>query len=245
MTINLTKALAGEFSVYSNQEETLENYNEFGFHVEKNVFDTAACELLIKESHGLKGAQANDFKPYMMPHRENETFLSALKNEKIAYLIGKFCGGVPAGLQTQLFYCRPGTRGFSLHQDNFFVQAKFGAFVSAWIALVDTAPQNGGLIVYPGSHKEGLLPVRKLNLNVDPNQDPNANNEESVVPEQYQATNLTIPRGAVLFIHGHVVHGSNPNKSDANRYVLLSTYIKSGETFRSGNYAQREEVALA
>jgi len=181
----------------------------------------------------------------MMPHREDPTFLKGMRNSKVVEIISTLVGGEASGLQTEFFFCKPGTRGFSLHQDNFYVEAEYGIFASAWCAMTDTYFEKGGLIIYPGTHKEGQLPVQKLSLSNDPNQDPNANNEETVVPSQYQAVNVSIPKGAALFIHGHLVHGSNPNKTDDWRYVLLSTYIKKGSPFRSGRYAKREEVSLA
>ena len=238
------QALLGDFSFYTNPDEALKSYLEYGFHLEKNVIDSSYCDQLIEQSYELSAAKNNDFKPFMMPHRENPAFVDALKQNKIVEITGKLVDGKPMALQSQFFYCKPGTRGFSLHQDNFFVQAPYGKFVSAWIALVDTHPGNGGLIVFPSSHKAGQLPVRKLTLGLDAGQDPNANNEETVVPEQYAIENLTIPKGSVLFIHGHVVHGSNGNQTDKSRYVLLNTYIKEGEAFRKGNYAQREPIAV-
>lgn len=238
------KALDGAFSFYQNSEEAYANYQEYGFHVEKNLIDHDYCDLLIKHSNDLSAAKINDFKPFMMPHREIPVYIEALKNKKVVEIVGRLVGGKPVALQSQFFFCKPGTRGFSLHQDSFFVQAPFGNFVSAWIALVDTTPQNGGLTVYPESHKEGELPVRKLQIEWDGKQDPNANNEETVVPEKYSIENLSIPKGSVLFIHGHVVHGSNTNTSDSSRYVLLNTYIKDGELFRKGNYAQREPMQV-
>jgi ectoine hydroxylase-related dioxygenase (phytanoyl-CoA dioxygenase family) len=180
----------------------------------------------------------------MMPHRVNDIYLQAMRHPALVNIINRLVDGKAVGLQTELFYCKPGTRGFSLHQDNFFVQAPFGAFASAWVALTDTYAEKGGLIVYPGTHKEGLLPVKKLEMAKDAAQDPNANNEETIVPEKYQVVNASVPKGAVLFIHGHVVHGSNPNQTDEWRHVLLNTYIREGEEFRPGNYARREAVQL-
>jgi phytanoyl-CoA hydroxylase len=243
--MSLEQALEGKYSFFSDPKAALANYHEYGFHVEKDLLDPAYCDLLIAKSYDLPGAKVKDFKPFMMPHREDDVYLAALKETRTVAVINQLVEGEAAGLQSQFFYCRGGTRGFSLHQDNFFVQAKEGVFASAWIALVDTTPTNGGLIVYPGSHKQGLYPVSKLALGVDPNQDPNANNEESQVPKEYPRCDITLPKGGVVFIHGHIVHGSNSNQSDQNRYVLLNTYIRTGETFRSGNYAQREQTVLA
>lgn len=231
-------------SFFTNPEQAMAAYLELGYHIEENLFSDEECEKLIAASAELESAKSGTYRPQMMPHRQNEIYLEAMRHPKLKFIMDKLIEGNAMGLQTEFFYCKPGTRGFSLHQDNFFVQAPFGVFASSWIALTDTYPEKGGLIVYPKSHKEGLLPVRKLSLEKDTRQDPNANNEETIVPPQYQLMNARVPKGAALFIHGHLVHGSNPNQTDEWRYVMLNTYIREGEAFRPGNYAQRETVTL-
>jgi len=231
-------------SFFTDPEKVLEHYHEFGFHIEENVFDDAECAQLIEAAQQLDNAKNGTYRPFMMPHRVDETFLVAMRKPAIAKIISVLVGGKAAGIQSEFFYCKPGTRGFSMHQDNFYVEAKPGVFASAWCALTDTYAEKGGLIVYPGTHKEGDLPVRKLTLPPEAGQDPNANNEETVVPPQYKAINARVPKGAALFIHGHLVHASNPNKTNEWRYVILNTYIKQGEKFRAGSYAKRAEVDL-
>jgi len=232
------------YSFFTAPEKALEDYLTLGYHIEANLFSDEECEQLIKASHELANAKQGIYRPCMMPHRQNDIFTKAMKKSGIVQIISSLVGGEAVGLQSEFFYGKPGTRGFSLHQDNFYVEAKYGVFASSWAALTDTYLEKGGLIVYPQSHKAGALPVRKLNMAEDATQDPNANNEETVVPPQYTAINAAVPKGAALFIHGHLVHGSNPNLTDEWRYVLLTTYIKSGEHFRPGKYAKREEVRL-
>jgi ectoine hydroxylase-related dioxygenase (phytanoyl-CoA dioxygenase family) len=223
----------------------LKFYQENGYWIEENVFSDEECAALIEESKTFENAVAGTFRPQQMPHRANDIVLNkALRHPKIVKSIAEIVGGKPVGLQTEFFYCKPGTRGFSLHQDNFFVEAPFGVFASAWGALTDTYMEKGGLIVYPGTHKEGMLPVRKIEVDKDKGQDPNANNEEVVVPPQYKPINAKVPKGAVLYIHGHLVHGSNPNITQEWRHVMLSTYIRENEPFRAGKYAQRAPVEL-
>jgi phytanoyl-CoA hydroxylase len=231
-------------SFLTSPEKALADYHELGYHIEPNVFSDEECNTLIKASHELEDAKKGIFRPSMMPHRQNELYTQAMKKSSIVNIIHSLVGGQPAGLQSEFFYCKPGTRGFSLHQDNFYVEAEYGVFASAWCALTDTYLEKGGLIVYPESHKAGGLPTQKLNLSQDASQDPNANNEEVIVPPCYSLYNAAVPKGAALFIHGHLVHGSNPNLTNDWRYVLLMTYIKSGAAFRAGRYAKREEVAL-
>ncbi|OGT47433.1 MAG: hypothetical protein A3E83_01660 [Gammaproteobacteria bacterium RIFCSPHIGHO2_12_FULL_41_20] len=232
------------YSFKNAPEKALADYLELGYHIEENVFSHQECQALIKAGHDLDDAKNNIFRPYMMPHRQNPVFLEAMKKPFLVNTLSILVGGQAAGLQSEFFYCKPETRGFSLHQDNFYVEAAYGVFASAWTALTDTYPEKGGLIIYPESHKAGNLPVRKLHLDTDAAQDPNANNEETIVPSQYSLCNVAIPEGAVLFIHGHLVHGSNPNKTNEWRYVLLNTYIKSSEKFRAGRYAKRAKVEL-
>lgn len=242
--MNLEKALAGEYSFNQDPENAYNAYKEFGFHVEKEFFETDYCDYLIDQGNKLAQTRENNFKPALMPHKENSIFLEAMKHPKAVELIAKFVGGKPVGIQTQFFYCIPGTRGFSLHQDNFYVEADDNQFTSLWVALVDTNKNNGGLIIYPGSHKEGNLPVRRLQLSNDPGQDRNANNEETIVPSHIQSYNLTLAKGSALFIHAHVVHGSHSNLSDERRYSLLNLYVREGTIFRSGSSANRQPIAL-
>lgn len=227
-----------------NHKKILSDFNQHGYHIEPAVFTFEECDHLIAQSHDFENARSGSYRPQMMPHRINDAYLNALKNKKIVNLIEIFCEGEPVGLQTEFFFCKPGTRGFSLHQDNFFVEANYGVFLTAWVALTDIYPEKGGLIVYPGSHKEGLLPIRKICVEASVSQDPNANNEECVVPEVYKPVHATVPKGSALFIHGHLVHASNMNTTNEFRYVLLCTYIRAGEKFRVGKYAQRNVVQL-
>jgi len=223
----------------------LKQFNELGYYIEKDVFSAEECERLIAESKTLENYKKGIFVPQMMPHRANDIYLEALRKPEIVSTVTKIVGGKPVGLQTEFFYCRPGTSGFGKHQDNFFVEAPANVFASAWCALTDVDTENGCLIAWPGTHKEGLLPVQKVAAASNTWQDPNARNEECIIPQQYKPVNIEVPKGAVCYIHSHLVHASNPNISkDRWRQVLLCTYIREGESFRAGQYAQREAIAV-
>ncbi len=223
----------------------LNQFNEVGYYIEKGAFSASECDALIEESRKLESYEKGLYYPQMMPHRTHELYLRAMRNPKVVSSVKQAVGGEVSGLQTQFFYCKPGTRGFSRHQDNFFVEAPTGAFISAWCALTDVEIENGALIAWPGTNKEGMLPVQKIAIEKDKGQDPNANNEETVVPPQYKPINLPVPKGSAVYINSYLVHASNPNTSkDKWRQVLLSTYIRKGAVFRPGQYAQREEVAV-
>ncbi len=225
-------------------EEALARYQRDGYFIEEQVFAASECAELIRVGMELPGIKAGNHRPAMHPHRENPLFLDVMRDRRIVDTMRLLVGGQPSGLQTEFFYGKPGVKGFAKHQDNFFVEAPGEAFASAWIALVDVGPENGGLTGCPGSHKEGRLPVRQLNVGNVQGQDPNANNEESILPAGYQEIDLFVPRGSIAYLHSYFVHGSHTNRTADLRFALLCTYIREGEKFRAGQYAQREAVAV-
>lgn len=214
-----------------------------GFFIEPNVFDDNSCESIIKEAYKI-APKDQILSPLVMPHRKSDLFFSFMRHKKIVDLMTALLGSEISGLQSQFFFSKAGTIGFSQHQDNFFVEAKVGVLASAWCPLVDTNQENGGLYIYPGSNQAGNLPVvTKGNRPLD-GQDKNANNEYCDVPEIYQRLDIKVKKGSALFMHGNLVHGSDINQSDSCRYTLLNTYIVKGSEFRPGKTAQRKEVNL-
>jgi ectoine hydroxylase-related dioxygenase (phytanoyl-CoA dioxygenase family) len=231
-------------SFKDSPKQALALYEQDGYFVEPSVFSPSECAELINAGMKLPGILAGDYRPAMHPHRQNSVFLDAMRDRRIVDTMQLLVGGKPSGLQTEFFYGKPGVKGFARHQDNFFVEAPGNAFASAWIALVDVGPDNGGLVGYPASHKEGRLPVRQLNVGNIPGQDPNANNEETILSAEYSEVDLVVPRGSIAYLHSYFVHGSHPNKTNDLRFALLCTYIREGASFRPGRYAQREAVAI-
>jgi ectoine hydroxylase-related dioxygenase (phytanoyl-CoA dioxygenase family) len=233
-------------SFYADEKAAIEFFNTYGFHAEYDFISSAQCDELIQASAELQNGQNGTFRPTLNPHTESDNFLKVMKQPKLISLVEKLVGGKVSGIQTQFFFGRPGTSGFSIHQDNFFVEAKpADCFVSTWLALTDVNKENGTIFLYPGAHKEGLLPVRKLSGVAGVGQEYNASNEESIVPEKYAPVLVEVPKGTLIFLHSLVPHGSYGNVSGASwRQVMLNNYIKQKTPFRPGNSAKRHEIAL-
>ena len=217
-------------------------FNEKGYLILKNIFTEEECDNVIElaNNYNLK----NNYIPIMNIHETSDEILHFMSNSRIVKYIEEVFKGDALGLQTEFFFMPSGTKGFSPHQDNTYVQADQHCFVSAWIALTDVSSKNGGLIIWPESHKEEQLPTEANEDLPSENQDPNARKMKTVIPSKYKAISPDISKGSVMLIHSWLIHASNTNNSQTNRNVLLCTYIKEGTDFRAGNYAKRKSFEL-
>jgi hypothetical protein len=229
-------------TITADREKAYAAFMEQGYFCEPSVFSGAECERIVAASRQLPTALDGSMAPTMNVHKLGPPFLDAMSKPEILHVMDGLVHGRANGLHSQFYFTPPGRAGLGCHQDNYFVEAREDAFASAWIALVDVTPENGGLYVYVGSHKEGKLPVRTVGAEGKDKRQ--TVYEETVVPPGYAASDLIVKRGSVVFIHGYLVHGSHQNRSEGNRYVLLNTYIRAKEPFRAGRTARREEFDL-
>ena len=218
-------------------------YARDGFHVEHDLLSAAECAALRAAAAELSPEPRGPRAPVMNPHRAHPAFLRGLCHPALVAILERLLGSPVSGLQSQYFPCVAGTPGFTTHQDNHYVEAARDAFASAWAALDDADAGNGALIVYPGSQREPLLPVAQLPAaRPHATQAFNALRQQVPVPPDYEPCTLAVPRGAVVFLHGHLLHGSHDNRSTRGRPALLTTYIRRGASFRRGRSAGRGEI---
>jgi len=218
-------------------------YAERGFVVERGVLDSDTCARLRRSAEALPSFVAGDPSPANNPHRSHAEFLELLRMPAIVRVARELVGGSVNGLQTQVLYTVPGTPGFQVHQDDYYIRTTSDALVSAWIALEDATPENGGLFAYPGSHREPVLPVEDVPGAVPhPAQTFNGLRLRTRVPPNYAREDLDVPAGAVVFIHGRLLHGSHDNRSARSRMTILTSYVRQGEPFRRGERGQRTPI---
>jgi ectoine hydroxylase-related dioxygenase (phytanoyl-CoA dioxygenase family) len=221
-------------------------YRDQGYSVVEGVFSAAECLAIRKVAEQLASFRSGSLLPVMNPHREQPELLATVSDKRIVSVVRQLMDGTPEGLQTQYFFCRPGTRGFSAHQDNYYVRAGKDKFLSAWLALEDVQAENGALVVLPGSHREPVLEVREIPQPSTFGQDPNHNCQECVIDAHYPKVSVAVREGGVIFLHSHLVHSSNDNiTTDKFRRALLITYLAKGAAFRPGFIAQRAPFALS
>ena len=215
---------------------------ENGYYIIDHVFSDLYCDEIIELAKNLNYKE--DFVPIMNIHKSSSKIIDLMSNEKIINFIEKIFDGSASGLQTEYFFMPPGTKGFSPHQDNTYVRADQNSFISAWVALTNVNHKNGGLKIWPKTHKEKQLKLINNEEIECINQDPNARKMKTIIPEKYKMICPKISKGSVLMIHSWLVHASNDNNSSSERNALLCTYIKEGADYRSGNYAKRKSFHL-
>ncbi len=240
-------------------------YRESGFTVVENIFSSDECEAIVKvyekyAKDDFRGIMNLDrgYVEYGEEYRgvffeESELVKNALRHSQIVVILDALQGAETVLLQSMLLFKRAGTpyakQAWNPHQDNAYPQADYGMYITGNICFSDQDPENGGMYIYPGSHREPILPnIKVKSFNESPGTNPGHCVE---VPEQYKdkKTDLIMKRGSVLFLHGNVIHGSYPNNSlTRSRPMLLIPYgtkgISEGKNFISGNVAQRKEMPL-
>jgi len=108
------------------------------------------------------------------------------------------------------------------HQDTFYSNLHLTPSVSAWIALLDSTPENGCMRVVPGSHARGVLPHQELNT---PDNLLRRGEEILVRVEDSEAIDVTLRAGEMSLHHNSIIHGSRPNDSDYKRIGFIVRFV--------------------
>lgn len=143
--------------------------------------------------------------------------LDSRLNECLTALLGR----EPYAVQSMLYFKPPKARGQAVHQDNFYLKARPGTCMAAWLALDDCDEANGCMQVVPGSHKWPILCAQKADTKVS------FTNVTCPIPEGQEVRPVVMKAGDVMFFHGSLVHGSFPNTTkDRFRRALIGHYIE-------------------
>ncbi|XP_034942550.1 probable alpha-ketoglutarate-dependent hypophosphite dioxygenase [Chelonus insularis] len=116
-------------------------------------------------------------------------------------------------------HIKPPEKGapYLMHQDYPYFPHKKHTMLAVFLHLDDTTPENGGLAIYPGSHKLGPLEARTL-------YDDNKDAYHYVDPDRYPlsgATPISAKKGDIIVFSYLLLHGSYLNLSDRPRRMFL------------------------
>lgn len=176
-------------------------------------------------------------------HVADATYRSLATHPKVAGGASQLLDGPVKIVQTMLL-AKPaqGGQGIALHQDSHYLPNEPNTLMACWLALTDTDPENGGLCVVPGSHRDGLRSAHKNENTADhvswefeyPMRDPDGREWKKPMfsfemddLDPNSIVRLTVPRGGGVFFTGLTVHGSFANRSsDRPRTAFAVHYVR-------------------
>lgn len=166
------------------------------------------------------------FYPRMMhPHRHPELPVGPIAtqymlDERIYEALTALFEDEPIAVQSMFYFKPSGARGQDLHQDNFYLRVKPGTCMAAWLAIDDASPENGGMVVVPGSHRMEITCPEESDSTLF------FTSHHVRVPEGLHEESLDLKAGDMLFFNGSVIHGSYPNTSpDRFRRAFICHYV--------------------
>ncbi len=228
MTITVPTSLAG--------------YAAQGYSVQRDVLADAEVAALAAECEGLHarhlaGADPSDLRVVTRPSDGgapvpdridpvsdvSPMIASLVADPRVTALAAAALGEPVVPFKDKLIYKRPGTHGYTAHQDYTFwqeVPAGPDDIVTILLAVDAAGPANGGLSLYPGCH--GAHHVTDVNmrdwLKPGGGQTP-AEAVAGVAPETPE-----LAAGDMIVFGTLVPHESGPNRSDRSRCTLFLTY---------------------
>ncbi len=224
-------------------------FHENGFVVIRGIYSLEECAgfLVLLKSCAEEGFPAIHNIERDPP--EGKGLLQAeniYKKKEVVAVLDRLCGSEVVELGNQTLFKEAGSRwagqAWNPHQDNSYPKTPNGEYTTTNAFLSDADRENGGMYIYPQSHSEGLLSFKRI-VSYRENPQDNPGNIV-VVPEKYRdkKIDLEVLAGDVLFLHGHVIHGSYPNASPTRSRPLFSvSYVPRGTKFISGKNNKRRE----
>ncbi|XP_027629806.1 phytanoyl-CoA dioxygenase domain-containing protein 1 isoform X4 [Tupaia chinensis] len=195
------------------------------FFFEKGVFDERGNFLVPPEKSINKIGHAL--------HAHDAVFRRVTHSPKVQALARSLGLQRPVVVQSMYIFKQPHIGGeVSPHQDASFLYTEpLGRVLGMWIALEDATLENGCLWFIPGSHTSG---VSRRMVRAPAGSVPGTSFLGS---EPVRDNSLFVPtpvqRGALVLIHGEVVHKSECNLSDCSRHVYTFHLMEASGTIWS------------
>ncbi|MEM6356495.1 MAG: phytanoyl-CoA dioxygenase family protein [Pseudomonadota bacterium] len=151
-----------------------------------------------------------------LPHKQDPFFWQIIKRSGVTEVLNDLLGPNTTLLTAKLNTKAPGGgAAVEWHQDWAFYPHTNDDLLAFGLMLEDVTPDNGPLMVIPGSHRGPLLSHHANGVfcgAVDPD-DPAFAREKAVT--------LTGKAGSMTVHHARTLHGSAPNMSDRARMILF------------------------
>lgn len=205
-----------------DRTEIIDRYATDGYVVFRDVLDAQRVAEADRHVDSLL-TDHPDRRPEDLGHdlARNDPFWIGLVSEPSLVDIAEIFLGPDIALFATHYICkRPRTgRAVKWHQDGAFWPLDPADVITAWVAVTDSAPDNGCLRVVPGSHLGEVSAMRPVDG------DAVLSEEIAVEVDEDAAVDLVLAPGDVSVHHPSIHHASQPNTSDRWRRGLTIRYI--------------------
>ncbi len=170
----------------------------------------------------------------LMPVFERFSYREQLLN--IAEQLGQ---QEPSIAQSQYIFKQPEIGGkVNSHTDSTFIYTDPLSCIGAWVALEDAGMENGCLCAIPGSHTSPLQQQFVRNEEGTGTVFVTTN-EERIEWDDQKLVPLEVKKGALVLLHGAVVHASYANHSRKSRHAYIVHLIDLKSKWSPRNWLQR------
>ena len=183
------------------------------FREEASHLSASNDRLDLEDSHTPDNPRLRRIK---LPHTISDVFARLMRSDHVLAPVRDLLGK-DLRLHTSKLNMKSAEYGAAVewHQDWAFYPHTNDDVLAVGIVLNDVGPDNGPLMVFPGTHKgevfdhhsngvfAGAMDLEKSGLDLN------------------DAVKLTGPRGSMSIHHARTVHGSDLNRSDRDRMLLL------------------------
>lgn len=203
--------------------QALRRYERDGFVIFRNVLETG---LVAQASEHVAWLQQRhpELRGEDLGHElvaSDPFWVRLVSDERLLDIAEQFIGPDIA-LFASHYICKPAHSGRPVlwHQDGAYWPLEPMEVVTLWLAIDDSTPENGGLRVIPGSHREDLYGLRARD-----DLDSVLGSESATDVDESRAVSLTLSAGDVEVHHPRIMHGSGANTSPMRRCGLTIRYI--------------------
>ncbi|KAJ1527014.1 hypothetical protein ONE63_008558 [Megalurothrips usitatus] len=156
------------------------------------------------------------------------TFTKILTDDRLLDALQDVMGTEHIALHHTKAHNKPPKRGapYLMHQDYLYFPYKNDSMVAVFLNIDNSDPENGGLCVYPGSHKLGPLPDHGYKA------DGKDADFHWADPAKYPiegATPIVAKRGEVVIFSYLLLHGSYVNNSERTRRMFLAQIMAADD----------------
>ena len=183
------------------------------FREEASHLSASNERLDLEDTHTMANPRLRRIK---LPHTISDVFARLMRSDHVLAPVRDLLGK-DLRLHTSKLNMKSAEYGAAVewHQDWAFYPHTNDDVLAVGIVLNDVGPDNGPLMVFPGTHKGEVFDHHSGGVFAG------AMDLDASGLDLEDAVKLTGPRGSMSIHHARTVHGSDLNRSDRDRMLLL------------------------